>query len=101
MAVMLDWLADTLRTAREEAGVRQHDVALAAGINDSNLSRFERGQAGWPRHTDEMVSAYAAALGVRPVDLWLKAATAWQAALANPHLDAAAAGRRAVRRSAR
>src|SRR5689334_20143389 len=42
-------IAQRIRELREEAGLSQHALARAAGIDPTNLNRIERGRQGAPR----------------------------------------------------
>ena len=55
-----------LKLARLRSGLRQWDVALAAGVSESQFSKFETGR----KEPDAVtLSKIADALGVRPEEL--------------------------------
>lgn len=57
------------RRARRDAGLSLMDVANRAGMSQSTIWLFEQAH-GWRRDTDRIVCAYAAELGIAPVELW-------------------------------
>jgi transcriptional regulator with XRE-family HTH domain len=78
MRGVLDQLGRACLRARETAGLRQIDIAIAAHTTDGVVSRFEAGQR-LPRDLDRLVAAYASECDVEPYDLWIAALNAWQA----------------------
>lgn len=62
-------LGQTCRRARRAAGVRQIDIASAAGVSHTTISHFEQGR-WWHRQTDEIVNAYAELCATTPEALW-------------------------------
>lgn len=74
-------LARAIRKARERRGWNQYELAAAAGINQSTISRIEAGAI--PRL--DVAQCIAAALGV-PIDI---------AALIDPHSSTRRRNRRA------
>jgi transcriptional regulator with XRE-family HTH domain len=62
-------LGSACRQARKRAGLRQIDIGGLAGVRHTTISHFEHGQ-WWAQSTDEIVAAYASALGIAPEDLW-------------------------------
>jgi transcriptional regulator with XRE-family HTH domain len=78
VAGLLPHLGRVCREARVNAGLRQIDVATAAGTSHASLSRFETGRY-WPKNPDAWVDAYAAETGIEPLDLWAAAVEAWRA----------------------
>jgi transcriptional regulator with XRE-family HTH domain len=95
---MQEWLRHVLRERRKNAGASLKDVEQAgAGVDRSTISRFERGQTGWPDNLDTMVTAYADVTGVSEPELWREALGLWEDELAGV---AAATARRLKRRIA-
>lgn len=74
---MLEHIGPAARDARERAGLKQIDIATAARVSHVAVSRFERAES-WPRHPDALVEAYAAELGVEPIELWQAALERWR-----------------------
>lgn len=70
---MLEQLGRVAREAREEAGLKQLDIATAAGVSHVVISNLERG-ARYPERLDEVVGAYEEECGLRRGDLWRTAA---------------------------
>lgn len=70
---MLQALARVAREARLAAGLRQLDIATAAGVSHETVSRLERAQS-WPKDPDRLVAAYETELGLEPGTLWKLAA---------------------------
>ena len=67
---MAERLRAACRDAREQAGVRQIDVQLEAGLkSEGTISKFEAGAGGW-RDAERIVAAYAVCVGVEPEALW-------------------------------
>jgi transcriptional regulator with XRE-family HTH domain len=64
--------------ARESAGLRQIDIALAADADDGIISRFESGKRV-PRDLESLIAAYAKECGAAPETFWLDAIAAWVA----------------------
>lgn len=62
-------LGAACRASRVQRGLSALDIASAAGVNESTISRFEHGD-GWRRETDRIVAAYARETGTTPDDLW-------------------------------
>lgn len=75
---MLPYLGRAARLAREAVDVSQERMAELLGSDRSAVGQFERGRR-WPRYPDATVSAYAAAAGLRPVDIWARAVVLWLA----------------------
>lgn len=73
---MLPHLAATARSAREAAELRQIDIATAAGVAHTSVSRFELGQS-WPQDPDRMLGAYAEETGIDELTLWQRALQRW------------------------
>lgn len=73
---MLPHLSRTARHARETAGVRQIDIATAAGVAHSTVSYFESAR-GWPLDPDRLITAYAEETGVDARTIWKRALSAW------------------------
>ena len=73
MAGMLEALGRTCCELRMARGVMQARIAARAGVTDSVISRFEKGER-WPRRFERIVDAYAEECGVDGADLWIKAA---------------------------
>jgi transcriptional regulator with XRE-family HTH domain len=73
---MLKHLAAAARAAREQAGVRQIDIATVAGVGHASISRFERGIA-WPDNLDAILAAYAEETGRDERELWAAALERW------------------------
>lgn len=68
------WLAQACKRAREEAGLTQSDIRAA---NQPRVSRFEK-HAKWPDDPEELVQAYAQALGLKDSRaLWELALEYW------------------------
>lgn len=76
---MLDYLGQAARAAREQAGLRQIDIATTADVSHVTISEFERG-GGWPERLDEILVAYAEETGCEQVDLWEEALELWRRA---------------------
>lgn len=74
---MLRYLGLACREARERAGLRQIDIATAAGTTHVTISRLERGHK-WPIDPGRIVQAYADELGLEAADLWCTAAQAFR-----------------------
>lgn len=74
---MLYWLARACKAAREAAARKQVHVAASANVDQSTITRFEKGLA-WSRDTDKIVAAYADDLDVPPIWLWQEALRRWQ-----------------------
>lgn len=72
---MLSALAGSARRLREAAGLRQIDIATAAGVSHATISNFERAKS-WPQDVDRIVNAYCDECGVKVHDLWKRAADA-------------------------
>jgi transcriptional regulator with XRE-family HTH domain len=71
---MAQRLGAACREARRAAGLRQIDIATAAGVDHSTISRFETGYGNrWREDTDDIVAAYAHELGITPEELWRRA----------------------------
>jgi transcriptional regulator with XRE-family HTH domain len=62
-------LGAAAREARQAAGLRQIDIAVVAGVDETTIGRFERGQR-WAWNTDDIVAAYANELRITPDDVW-------------------------------
>ena len=75
---MIHWLAEVAREAREEAGVKHVMIAAALNMDQSSVSRFEKGEA-WPRDADATIQAYGEELGIDPRVLWRRALERWMA----------------------
>lgn len=60
------------RNARRTAGLRLLDVALAAGVSEATLSRFEHAQR-WPDRFEEIVATYERECGLPERELWRRA----------------------------
>lgn len=74
---MLGELGKVAQEARVNADVAQSAVADKAGVNISNISRFEAGSlTAPPRKLDAILAAYAELTHLEPSDLWLMAAVA-------------------------
>lgn len=68
------WLAQACKRAREEAGLTQSDIRAA---NQPRVSRFEK-NAKWPDDPEDLVQAYAQALGLKDSRaLWELALDYW------------------------
>jgi transcriptional regulator with XRE-family HTH domain len=67
MPTALESFAANLRRAREAAGISQEEVALRAGLDVSNVSKYERGERD-PSVT--MVARLAEAVGVPLAELF-------------------------------
>jgi transcriptional regulator with XRE-family HTH domain len=78
MGGVLDQLGRACLRARENAELRQLDIATTAGVTHATVSRFESG-ARVPRDLDRLVAAYGHECDVEPYDLWIAALDAWQA----------------------
>jgi transcriptional regulator with XRE-family HTH domain len=70
---MLLVLARVAREARLAEGLRQLDVATAAGVSHETISRLERGQS-WPKDPDRIVTAYETECKLEQGELWKRAA---------------------------
>ncbi len=70
-------LAQTLKTARNEAGMHQADLAARMGKDQSIISNIERGQ-----RSVDVIEFYdlATALGLEPVELYAKLVAQWRGA---------------------
>lgn len=62
-------LGAACRIAREQAGLRQIDVATESCVTEGTISKFEAGIGGW-RDADAIVAAYADLLDTEPEALW-------------------------------
>lgn len=76
---MVQHLGRVAREARERAGLRQIDIATAAGVSHGTISNFEIG-AFWPRRLDDIIDAYAAETGVDAREMWRSALERWEQA---------------------
>lgn len=81
MSGLLPHLVRVCQEARDGAGLRQLDIATNVHRSSASVSRFESGQF-WPHYADELVAAYAAAAGVQPIALWVRALMSWADELA-------------------
>jgi transcriptional regulator with XRE-family HTH domain len=70
---MLQQLARVAREARLAAGLRQLDIATAAGVSHETISHLERAD-GWPLDPDKIVGAYEDECDLQPGELWKRAA---------------------------
>lgn len=75
---MFHWLAEVAREAREEVGIKHVRIAAALNMDQSSVSRFEKGEA-WPRDPDAFIQAYGEELGIDPRVLWQRALERWMA----------------------
>lgn len=66
---LLASLAAAATGARRTAGRSQLDIANAAGVSHTTISRLERA-ASWPIDVDRIIAAYASECGVDELDLW-------------------------------
>lgn len=76
---MIFWLARVAGEARIEADVKHVRIAAALDMDQSTISRFERGEA-WPRDADAIIRAYAEELGLDERELWRRGLERWMAA---------------------
>lgn len=74
---MLCHLGSAARAARERTGLRQLDIATAAGMSEATVSRFEAG-IRWPLDPDRLIDAYATETGIDAHALWRTAVESWQ-----------------------
>lgn len=65
-------LGATCKEARQTAGLNLLDIATRAGVSQTTIHYFERGD-WWARKTDQIVAAYARELGMSAEDIWLAA----------------------------
>lgn len=72
---MLHALGRVVKEARVKAELRQIDIATAAGVSHSVISRLERGKS-WPLEPDVVVRAYESECGLRRNELWQRAVSA-------------------------
>jgi hypothetical protein len=77
------WISVIARDARAAAGLLQRQVSARGDFDQGRISDFENRRSR-PRNIDRMVEAYAAALGVRPVELWQRAIARWAQASSGP-----------------
>lgn len=70
---MLDALAAVAREARTAAGLTQLDIATAAKVDHTTISRLERAKS-WPLEADRIVSCYEKECGLSEGELWKRAA---------------------------
>lgn len=70
---MLQQLGRVAREAREDAGLRQIDIATAAGVVHAVISNLERGFR-YPERLDEVVDAYEKECGLPVGEIWRRAA---------------------------
>jgi transcriptional regulator with XRE-family HTH domain len=70
---MLQQLARVAKEARLASGLRQLDIATAAGVTHETISRLERGD-GWPLEPERIISAYEEECGLSEGELWKRAA---------------------------
>ena len=70
---MIKALAAAAKEAREAADPKRKiiHIAVVADVDPSTIWRFERGH--WPRNADDIIAAYAAELGLDPLELWKRA----------------------------
>jgi len=62
-------LGKACRAARKHAGLYLLDIAIEAGVGQTTVHEFEKGD-GWRRQTNEIVAAYARACGTTERALW-------------------------------
>lgn len=74
---MLYWLARAAQRAREERGRKPVHIAASASVDQSTITRFEKGRA-WPDKIEEIVNAYAADLEIPAVEIWAAAVDLWR-----------------------
>lgn len=55
-----------------KAELRQIDIATAAGVSQSVISRLERGKS-WPQDPDVVVDAYESECGLPTNEIWERA----------------------------
>lgn len=65
-------LGRVCRDAREEAGLRQLEIAMTAGVSGYTISMFEHGR-GWKRDVEAIVAAYEKECGLPEDELWRRA----------------------------
>ena len=70
---MLKELGRVAREVREEAELRQVDIATPAGVDHAVISNFEIG-IRFPERLDPVIDAYEEECGLSPGDLWRRAA---------------------------
>lgn len=70
---MLQVLGRVAREAREEAGLKQIDIATTARVSHVVISNLERGFR-YPERLDEVISAYEEECGLETGALWKRAA---------------------------
>jgi predicted transcriptional regulator len=70
---MLQQLARVAREARLAAGLRQLDIATAAGVSHETISHLERAD-GWPLDPDRIIGAYEQECDLQQGELWKRAA---------------------------
>lgn len=75
MSGMIEFLARAAKEAREDNRRKHIHIAVEVDIDPSTVYRFEQGR--WPRDPDEMVDAYAVAIGVEPRQIWARALELW------------------------
>jgi transcriptional regulator with XRE-family HTH domain len=73
----IEVLAETARTAREKAGLKQVRIAAALNVDQSTVYRFEQGR--WPRDPEAMIRAYAEETETAESELWREAVKRWEA----------------------
>lgn len=61
-------LAEYLRTAREQAGISQRQLASRVGIHNSYLARLESGE--WPSPSADVLQRIAEVLEISSADLF-------------------------------
>jgi len=69
---MLQALGRVAREARLAKGLRQIDIATAAGVSHGAISRVERG-VSWPKDPDLIVAAYERECGLIEDEIWRRA----------------------------
>lgn len=75
--MMLLYLSEAAKAARERAERRVEGVADLADVSVGAVYRFERGES-WPHKVDQVVSAYADIAGVEPLEIWQRALNLWR-----------------------
>lgn len=73
-ATLIDALRHVLRLRRMALGIPRTKVAEIIDRDQTTIARFEQGRPPtWPDRTDRIVDAYAKALGVSALSLWVAA----------------------------
>lgn len=81
------WVTVTLKEAREGADIKPRTIAHTLDIDQSRIYKFERNQH-WPAEVDQILAAYARALGIKdPRAFYAEALKRWRADGEAPRIE--------------